>query len=178
MADGVNRIGAAGTDYGDAEVTEVADNIFDELKSALSTKVEAEPLPLKVPGRPQFVVTFMPVIELDDYKAWVKTSTSKSGPTKGDVDQMKLAMIVLSRTMKSFTFKGHLATDKETGEPLHFTSHKFHEMLGAPIGGVNAAIRRMYGRDGDIINVMNRIIAAAGYDVDEDLEATDDPLGS
>lgn len=143
-------------------------NLLDELKAALGKPVQKEPLKLKVPKRPEISLVFDPTFEFEQYQAWVKRVTPKKNENP---DMLRLALIVLSHTSQALVFKG-----RHLGYKL--SSSEVHEMLGVPIGSTAIAIRKMFGSDGHVIQVMQKIIIAAGYSVNGDVEETDenDPL--
>lgn len=140
---------------------------LDGLRAALqSDAVEAlEPVTLKVPRRPGVSLAFMPAIEDDDRKAWLRRSTKKSRRSAGndEVDELQFAGLVLANTCVEVRFDGEAAVDGE-GTPLTFRHKMLWDMLGAhePL----TAIRALFASDAHVLVASNDVLLSAGYDDD------------
>lgn len=149
-------------------------NLLDELRGELAKPVQREPLKLTVPNRPNITLMFNPSITFEQYQTWVKKSTPKKDETP---DFMKLAAIVLSMTTSGFMYKGKQMFNSK-GEPWLLTSPELHDLLGVSQGATAQAIRVLFGSDGHAIQAMKKVIEAAGFSLDGDVQEADesDPL--
>lgn len=146
------------------------DTLLAELEAELSRKVEKELLTLTVPNRPRMKLTFDPSIEFDDYKLWVK----RAKETKKDdaPNMLRLAFTVLSFTTRGMKLDDAERTTRD-GVSLPLTSPHVHRMANVAEGNTREAIRWIFGSDGHIIQAMQKIVEAAGYSLDGDVEEVD-----
>lgn len=150
--------------------TDDDDSLLGELEAELSKEIRKAPLILTVPQRPRMSLIFDPTIEYDLYRMWVKKATEKK---KDDTPNfLKLAFSVMSFTSRGLMLDGTERFTKK-GERLPLTSHHVHEMANVPVGNTTAAIRWIFGNDGHIIQAMQKIVEAAGYSLDGDVEELD-----
>lgn len=147
-----------------------AASVYDDLRSALSESVGVESVEFIVPQRPNVEMIFQPDIEFDLLRSWMNTASRNK---KKEFNPLTFAYQVISKTNTGVTFNGNQEFDSE-GSPLTVTHKEFQTMLGA--SDVTSAIRRLYGIDGHIIQVAQKVVEAAGYD-DVDVEGGTDPLG-
>lgn len=148
--------------------------LYAEMLTDLAKKVEKEELLLPVPNRPDFQIKFVADVSYDEYNMWQRRATDKK---KKELDPLKMSFTVLSHCSRGLVYKGREMNDS-SGEPLVFANNELHKMMGVPIGGTAMCIRKMYGADGHLVIVMNRILVAAGFDPEADIddESGDDPL--
>jgi hypothetical protein len=146
--------------------------LADIARDLAATSAAEEPVSLVVPNRSEFYLQFRGSIDFDDLRLWVKRSREKGG---NDPHALRLAIAVLSNTNVGMTYKGEPAMGRDD-RPLTLAHPELHAMLGAPVGGTPAAIRKFYGADGHIIMTMRRILEEAGYTDEVELEG-DGPLG-
>jgi hypothetical protein len=159
-----------GLAYGGSSTT-----VYEGLRAALAEKVRQKSITLTVPNRPEVKLVFAPNFEFETYDGWVKKATDK----KGNIDQMRVALTVLAHCNTQILFGGEVVRKGGDGEELTITHSDIHSMLGAPIGGTGAAIRKLYGSDGHAIQTMKKVVEAAGYTVEGDvleLDEDDSPL--
>lgn len=173
MTENVRSFGVEVTDQ-DTHVPEssarVESSVYDDLRAALSESVEVEAVEYIVPQRPSVEMIFKPDIEFDLLRSWMNAASRNK---KKEFNPLTFAYQVISTTNTGITFNGHQEFDSE-GTPLTVTHKELQVMLGAH--DVTSAVRRLYGIDGHIIQVAQKVVEAAGYD-DIDLEGGTDPLG-
>lgn len=147
--------------------------VFDQLADALSAPVEKEPLKLKVPSRPSVTMVFNPDIDFEMYQTWVERATKgKPGEKKRESpDFLRLALTVISHTNS-----GVLINGQDAGTDIRQPA--MHAKLRVQEGQTGTAIRKLYASDGHVIQTMQKIVEAAGYSLDGDVEVDDefDPL--
>lgn len=146
------------------------EGVYEDLRAALTAKVEVEPVVYGVPTRPGVELRFLPDIEFDLLRGWMKAAARNK---KKEFNPLAFAYMVISKTNTGVLFNGKEETDSE-GNPLTVTHNEFRQMVGA--NEVSSAIHRLYGNDGHIIQVAQKVVEAAGYD-DMDMEEGSDPLG-
>lgn len=154
-------------------------SVLDSLTEALAAAVEIEPLTLTVPGRPNMSLRFRPSIEFELFQEWVKKASKPVAGKRGDgsPDYLRLGLTVISHTNTEILMKGQVAYDRDGTTPLSVRSARIHDMLKVPSGSVGMAIRKIYGSDGHVVQTMQRIIKAAGYSLEGDVdEEGDGPL--
>lgn len=147
-------------------------SILADVAADLAEEDEDTYVTLPVPMKPNYALTFNTAIDYDDLRMWIRRA--KDTKDKTDPHMLRLAFAVLSNTCIGMLFKGQEVTAKD-GRKLTINHPEFVALVKAPIGNsVPAAIRKFYGRDGHIIQVMNKVLEEAGY-TDVDLE-DDNPL--
>lgn len=158
------------------EIAPSGQTMFDMLEAELSQKAQKDPLTLSVPGRPGYTLTFDPTIEFEQYRAWVDKATTKRRGGESKLDPLKLAFTIISHTNVSIERSGVVAQN-EDGSNMTIVSTKLHGFLKVPTGAVGAAIQKLYGSDGHVIQASQKVVEAAGYSLDGDVtEVDDDPL--
>lgn len=145
--------------------------VYNSLREAVAKKAVKPNIKLTIPNRPAIKLEFDPNIEFDVYQAWMNKATrGKKTP-----DFLRLAMQVIAYSNRAVIFNGQPAESEDgSGRILTVRSEELHDMLGAPIGSVQAAIKELYGSDGHIIQTLHKITDAAGYSVDGDVEEDED----
>lgn len=158
---------ASGDDLLDS--TPTGATVLDALNASLAKTVVREPVTLKVPSRPGMSLVFNPDIEFELFQTW--TQRASKGRKDGTPDYLRMALTVISHTNTDILMNG-----VSSGKTVKDVS--VHTSLGVPTGAVGTAIRKLYAVDGHAIQVMRRIIEAAGYSLegDEVDEDGDDPL--
>lgn len=147
---------------------------LEGLRAALAPQAASTPdlVVLTVPRRQGVTVAFMPAIEDDDRKAWIKRSTKKARRAGGadEVDELLFAGLVLANTCVEVRFAGEAACDAE-GTPLNFRHRMLWDMVDArtPLD----AIRALFASDAHVLVASNDVLMAAGYN--DDLTADEDP---
>lgn len=146
-------------------------NLLQELEAELGGDAEIKPLRLTVPNRPKLKLVFSPNFDFPTYQAWTKRAEDKK--TK-DTDLALLSVIVISNTNIGITLNDQeVETD---GTPWTVARPEVHQFLKSPIGGTSAAIRKLYGSDGHMIQAARMVIEAAGYTLDGDVQEDGGPL--
>lgn len=185
----VKRVGSVEPDMEDIDGEDVNPemDMYDDLKSAMRAELaedaDKENLELKVPARPKMRVIYHPVIDYDDYQVWLKKASrrKKGGSGESDLNQLTLALILLSNTCVGIQYLNPRTHQYETqydreGDAITLANAELHDMLKVPSGSTAAAIRKLYGNDGDIIKTLLRVSQEAGYTVNSD-EDEDDESG-
>ena len=150
------------------EETPNTNNIMSSLREELKRKIENPPLTLSVPSRDGVSIKYNTNIEAGLVQQWRKRSTDKSMPD--GFDPLKFACIVLANQAESVIHKGKDAIGNN-GEPINFKNSELLEMLGAD--RAVDAVRTMYGMDGHILQAVEKLFTAAGYDPESADEQSD-----
>ena len=149
-------------------------SVLADVAADLESEDEETYVTLPVPMKPNYSLTFSTKIDYDSLRMWIRRA--KDSKDKTDPHMLRLAFAVLSNTCTAMRFKT-IEVQAKDGRKLTLNHPEFVALVKAPIGNsVPAAIRKFYGRDGHIIQVMNKVLEEAGY-TDIDLE-DDNPLTS
>ena len=148
--------------------------VYEALSAALSKEAQRELLTLSVPARPGVSMRFDPTIEFELYNAWVDKASKGTKRKDGNPDYLKLAVMVISHTNRAILFHGKESMADNTGDVLTIAHPEIHAKLGVQAGMTGTAIRRLYGSDGHAIQAMQKIISAAGYSLDGDVDEEDE----
>lgn len=142
-----------------------------KLASALAKEVKKPDLSLAVPGRDGLIVVFDTNLTVEQIEMWRKACRNKR--FESNFDSLKFACVLLANKSKGIIFDGEESTN-ELGEPLTLRSTEIHDILGVSnfIGHAGSqtieAVKKLYGYDGHIMNASGELLAAAGFDSDED----------
>lgn len=154
----------------DDEPEEVAlDSVVDELRQ----EVETDEVRLPIRGRPGYEVTYKPERDGEKIQKWRRQARDRK--QIDGVDELKFACLVLAHTMTGLIRRGEPILD--AGRGLTVRSKALLDIL--EVGGTRAALRKLYGLDGNLLQVAREVLAAGGYS-DEGLEVEDeleDPTG-
>lgn len=157
-----------------AETTIDPASIMADVAADLEREAEGTYTTLVVPARPDYMLTFSTNIDYDSLRLWINKAKDNKKKQQADTHMLRLAFAVLSNTNTAIRFRDVKVPAKD-GRDLTINHPEFLALTKAGIGNsVPAAIRKFYGRDGHIIQVMNKILEEAGYS-DIDLE-DDSPL--
>jgi hypothetical protein len=154
--------------YAEIDALDTDEAVLDALEAALGESVEDKNFTLTVPQRPKVQLVFSTELEYDLYMMWMKRATDKK--TK-EVDFMKLALPCIAKQNTGVLMDGKRA--RFNGEDLTITHPRIHAHLKVPAGSTGAAIRKMYAKDGEVIQAMRTIIEKCGYTVDGDVQEVD-----
>lgn len=142
----------------------------DALRATLQAKVSLEPLTLAVPARPSVGVQFDLNFEFDLINHWRNRAKSKNMPE--GFDPKRFALYVIADRGRGIFMNGQEVLS-EDGKPFTFYNKELLNWLGA--NTQTDAVRALYGVDGHILQVANRVVEAAGYGDEVDLEGDEDP---
>lgn len=142
---------------------------LDDLAKELTQDVALEPLWLPVPGRPGYEAGFERDIDSDLLQRWTKAAQNKK--LAGGGDQMQIALRVLARANLGLRRHGEQIVDH--GSPLTFRSERFLALYG--FDRPQEAIKKFYGRDGDVVTTANEVLEGAGYTGDLEEAASAGP---
>lgn len=131
---------------------------LDELRAALQTEVNSEPVSLLVPGREGVSLTFGTRVPAENIKAWRKRC--KDRHSESGVDEVRFSATVIGNQCQSVAINGKVALDADN-EPMTFASPEFREMLGAH--SALEAVTRLYSSDAAVLAAADEILKAAGY---------------
>lgn len=145
--------------------------MLSTLREELRKKVSKDPIVLPVPERPNFKIKFDVNIESGLLQQWRKISNDKSMP--GQFDQLKFSSIIIANQAEILLVNDVEAYD-ETGNAYNFKNKEVWDMLGT--ASARPAVKAMYGLDGHIFQVAEKVLEAGGYGTDE-VEEDDTFLG-
>lgn len=148
-----------------AELDPPSRNGLDELRGIVDATLAPDEATYDVPTRPGWSVRYSAGIDGEKIKHWVRRSTPKSGPGKGELDQTKWGCLVLGTQAIAILKDG--ANPTESGEPVSFRDPAFLEITGAT--SVSDCVQVFYGGkehigDGHIAAQAIRLVRLAGYD--------------
>jgi hypothetical protein len=148
---------------------------LETLRARLATDAKNEPITLKVPNREGISVRFDTNIDSAHLDHWQKRSQRRVGG-KTEPDPVKMAALLVSATCQAVLVDGQEVVLND-GTTLKIASAQMRDFLGLVDGSDTVAIaRKLYGSDGHLISVGNRIVAAAGFgDGTEDVDEDEDP---
>lgn len=142
-----------------------ARNGLDELRGIVDAQLAPDEATYDVPTRPGWSVRYSAGIDGEKIKHWVRRSTPRSGPGKGELDQTKWGCLVLGTQAVAILKNGEHPT--ESGDPITFRDPAFLELTGAT--SVSDCVQVFYGGkehigDGHIAAQAIRLVRLAGYD--------------
>lgn len=131
---------------------------LEELVADLTENAEdgAGEVPIAVPTRRAIVIVQHDNITGRQIEEWRRQSK-----TRGSVDPIKFAAIILARTSVRLERNGEPVQDPNTGELATLRSEWLWNLYGAP--GAVEAIRRLFGKDGYVNAAAAEVMAAAGW---------------
>lgn len=144
---------------------------LDDLKADLAKQVKTPPVTIGVPRRPNLSLRFSTEINADLLNAWRKRSRERRG--SDDVDVLKFSCLVIANQCEAVLRNGEVVP-AVNGEPISFRHADLIQMTGA-MSAIDA-VRKLYGVDGDVINVASEVTRLAGYG-DEELDVEDPTKG-
>ena len=145
-------------------------NIMSTLREELKRKIENKPLTLAIPSREGVSIKFNTNIEAGLIQQWRKRASDKTMPD--GFDPLKFACIVLANQAEVVIHQGKEAVGNNK-DFINFKNPELLEMLGTE--RAVDAVRKMYGIDGHILQVVEKLFSAAGYDA-ETSETDADPF--
>lgn len=142
--------------------------VFDDFIQEINRTVTKKPKKYKVPARPNVVLEFDVNVDYPVYQAWIKKCTKGKGD-KAELDYKAFAAIVLSQKNIGIWFGDVKITDvKGDGHDLILADKVFHNMIGVMVGGTNAAIKKLFGADSDVVNLVVKLVDDFGYTLGAD----------
>lgn len=136
---------------------------LDMLRADLRREV-VEEIVLPVPARPGYATR-----HAADLNAHTVEQLRKRAKTKTGIDGVKLVSLLMASTNTAVLKDGKRLTTPD-GDPLNFRSSEFLEIMGEATAA--GAVRKFYGRDGDMDAASRALMQACGWGVD--LEAVDE----
>lgn len=141
---------------------------LDSIKEELAADVETEDLPLPVPRRPGYELTFSTNLDGEKFDLWARKC--KDRKALGGIDELKLALFVLANQNTGIRRQG--GPVEVEGQPMTVRTQAFLDMTGT--GRPFDALRKLYGSDGHVQAAAREVLAECGYG--EDLaSAAEDP---
>jgi hypothetical protein len=133
-------------------------SVYDQMEAEVSALV-TPPLVLVHPavGMEAWTLTFMPVIEQDQFNTWTRWATSRDG--KKQLDNALLNRRVIAETCTGISKDGELLLD-EDGDPVTFRDPELVKRYG---GRAVDAVKGFIRLDGGVNALAERIVQAAGY---------------
>jgi hypothetical protein len=144
-------------------IDEDAPSDLATLRADLAEKI-LEEVVLPVPARKGYES-----VHVADISATTMDGLRKRAKVKGRIDNVKLVGLVMANTNVAIRKDGRRLVDEE-GEPLNFRSAEFLEIQG--VSSAADAVRKFYGRDGDLDAASRALLRAAGWG--EELETVED----
>lgn len=135
-----------------------APSVLDQLKMALSKKVERPSVFLEVPERPGITIEISPNITQNQIRAWRKNAGED---TKNGMDATKFACAVIGHTTTGIFINGEQAVDDD-GTPLTFGSDMIMAMTSTT-RPIPDCVRAFFGIDPHVEAAALAILEAAGY---------------
>lgn len=171
----VKTVGRAGTpkeddfdNLGPTDIEVDSATVFDDFLQEINRTVTKKPKRYKVPARPNVVLEFDINVDYPVYQAWIKKCTKGKGD-KAELDYKAFATIVLSQKNTGIWFGDVQMTDRSgDGHDLILADKAFHNMIGATVGGTSAAIKRLFGADSDVVNLVVKLVDDFGYTLGAD----------
>lgn len=116
--------------------------------------------------RPPWAVQYSTALDLDDLKRWQKRATPPGN--RGQVDEVRLACIVLANLCKAILRNGEPVLDLD-GAPLTFAHPAVWQTYQAKRAA--DAVRKFYGNDPYLAATLDAVLAAAG--IGDEVETLD-----
>lgn len=144
---------------GDVDTSDERVSVLADLKAELAElDVRHETYP--VPARPGYEVRYRVSIPFEKLMVWRKGALDKSMP--GGINQLRYYSIILANCCEAILRHGvELTAD---GAPITFASQDLLDLVDAD--RASAAVRKFYGRDGDVAKAAMDVLADAGYSDD------------
>ena len=131
---------------------------LDDLRAALKRQAHKEPTTLPVPSRPGVGVKFDCNLDSSLLARWYRSASKANDP-----DPLRVAVNVIVNQMRGLVFNGVEVNDDE-GKPITTRTATIREFLG--LGGQatpTEVLRSLYGSDGYIQSVSNKVLELCGY---------------
>lgn len=122
-----------------------------------------EPSTFPIPGRPGYTATFRADLQWHELDTWQKRAKGKRG-----VDNAKYGALLLANACLELHKGGRRLVD-EAGDPLNFRHPELLAIL--EVRSASDAVRRFYGRDGDVDAAARAVMAESGWG--DDLQPLD-----
>lgn len=135
-----------------------APTVLDQLKEALSRKVERPSVFLEVPERPGITIEVSPNITQNQIRAWRRNAGED---TKNGMDATKFACAVIGHTTIGIFINGEQAVEDD-GVPLTFGSDLVLQMTSTT-RPIPDCVRAFFGIDPHVEAAALAILEAAGY---------------
>jgi len=132
--------------------------VLEQLKEALSKKVERPSVYLEVPERPGITLEVSPNITQNQIRAWRKNAGED---TKNGMDATKFACAVIGHTTIGIFLNSEQAVDDD-GIPLTFGSDLILQMTSTT-RPIPDCVRAFFGIDPHVEAAALAILEAAGY---------------
>lgn len=133
-------------------------SILDQLKTAVSKKVERPYIYIEVPERPGVTIKVSPNINQNQLRAWRKNAGEE---TKHGLDPTKFACQVVGHTTEAICINGEEVTN-EQGITLTFASPEILEMTNTT-RPLPDCVREFFGIDPHVEAAALAIMEHAGY---------------
>lgn len=133
-------------------------SILDQLKTAVSKKVERPCIYIEVPERPGVTIKVSPNINQNQLRAWRKNAGEE---TKHGLDPTKFACQVVGHTTEAICINGEEVTN-EQGITLTFASPEILEMTNTT-RPLPDCVREFFGIDPHVEAAALAIMEHAGY---------------
>jgi hypothetical protein len=135
-----------------------AKSVYDQMEAEVAA-LTTPPLVLKHPavGMEAWTLTFLPVIEQEDFTAWTRWATPRDG--KKQLDLSLLNRRVIAETCTGISKDDELLLDPD-GDPVTFRDPELVKRYG---GRAVDAVKGFLKLDGGINAIAERIVLAAGY---------------
>jgi hypothetical protein len=135
-----------------------APTVLDQLKEALSKKVEREPVFIEVPERPGVTIQVSPNITQHQLRSWRKNAGED---TKNGLDATKFACAVIGHTCIGIFINGEQVVNDD-GIGLTFASDAILDMTGTT-RPIPDCVRAFFGIDPHVESAALAVLEAAGY---------------
>jgi len=145
--------------------------VLDQLKTALSKKVERDPIYIEVPERPGVLLKVSPNITQHQMRSWRKNAGEDS---KNGLDALRFACSVIGHTTLGFEINGQEVTNSD-GVALTFASPEVMDMTSTS-RPLPDCVRAFFGIDPHVEAAAVAIMEAAGYG--DTVEAVNPTTGS
>ena len=150
------------------------------LAKALAEDIKKPDITLAIPGREGISVVYDTNLTIEQIEMWRKACRNKK--FENNFDSLKFACVLLANKSKSILLNGATQTN-DNDEVLTLRSPEIHELLGVAnfIGHTGSqtieAVKKLYGYDGHIMNASGELLAAAGFDNDdEEQDSNENPI--
>ena len=150
--------------FGEATAPASGSKILDRLKAKSLDMLKAQVETFAVPYRTEdgIAMSYAVYLSRDDLNLITTANTGSDYDT---------AVAILVHQCRGLVIDGQVQHN-DAGQPLTFQSSDLRDMLGAT--DTHDAVRKLYGRDGDVSRVQDAVIKACGWD----LRAPLDPTGA
>lgn len=135
-------------------------SIYDELRQELATAPDVEVVWWDVPARPTISIGYLPALDFDLLKSFMKRNNRK------DFNPLLFSYQILGYLCQGVRYNDQDVLDDD-GQPITFATMLSGKDTGDTISWV-------YGSDGVVIKTAQELLSLAGYGDDT---AEDSPLG-